>query len=64
MQLFVVGKVSGAMGSAILLVGVGISILSALFSNKGRLKTIVLSLYGVLIVGFLTISILFGVAHM
>jgi hypothetical protein len=64
MQFFVVGKVSGATGSAILMFGAGLSIILALFSQKGRMKTIVLSLYGVLIVGFITISILFGVAHM
>jgi hypothetical protein len=64
MQIFVIGKVSGATGSAILMFGVGLSIVFALFSQKGRMKTIVLSLYGVLIVGFVTISILFGVAHM
>ena len=56
MQIFVVGKVSGGAGTAILMFGVGLSILLALFSQKGRAKTILLSLYGVLIVGFITID--------
>lgn len=64
MKFFVIGKVNGATGSAILLVGVGLSILTAVFSEKGKLKTIILSLYGILIVGFVTISILFAVSHM
>lgn len=64
MQIFLIGKVSGAIGTAFLIIAVGISVLLALFSQKGRLKTTILSLYGVLIVGYITISILFAVAHM
>jgi hypothetical protein len=60
MKWFVEGKVRGDTGSGILMIGVGLSILSVIFCEKGRLKIIVLSFYGVLIVGFITIAILFG----
>ena len=59
-QIFVIGKVSGGAGTAILTIGVGLSIILALFSQKGRLKTIILSLYGLLIGGFIIIAILLG----
>ncbi|WP_066299150.1 hypothetical protein [Bacillus sp. FJAT-29937] len=64
MQIFLIGKVSGAIVTAFLIIAVGISVLLALFSLKGRLKKTILSLYGILIVGYITISILFAVAHM
>jgi hypothetical protein len=63
-EVFLIGKVSGAQGTKLLLIGVGVSILLVIFSEKGRVKTIVLSLYGLLIVGFITIVILYGVSHM
>ncbi|MFJ7731657.1 hypothetical protein ACIQXF_07140 [Lysinibacillus sp. NPDC097231] len=47
----------------IFMAGVGVSILLAIFSEKGQAKTIVLSIYGLLIVDFITMAILFGVAH-
>ena len=62
MQLFVNGKLSGKTGTIILCTGVGISILSALLSERGRLKTILLSVYGVLLLGFITVSILVGIS--
>lgn len=63
-QFFVAGKVSSPADIIILLTGAGLTIFTALFSEKGQLKTILLSLYGLLIIGFLLISIIFGVAHM
>ncbi|AVK85179.1 hypothetical protein C3943_17410 [Lysinibacillus sp. B2A1] len=64
MKFFMVGKVSGMVGTNFLIAGVGVSILLAIFSEKGRMKTILLSLYSLLIVGFIATGILFGVAHM
>ncbi|MGE7113769.1 hypothetical protein [Lysinibacillus sp. NPDC047702] len=64
MKFFMVGKVSGMAGTNFLIVGEGVSILLAIFSEKGRMKTIVLSLYSLLIVCFISMAILFGVAHM
>ncbi|MBU9720276.1 MULTISPECIES: hypothetical protein [Bacillaceae] len=64
MQFFVAGKVSGPTDMLILMIGVGLAILTALLSEKGRLKTIVLSLYAVLAVVFISVSIIFAVAHM
>lgn len=40
MKFFMVGKVSGRVGTNFLLAGVGVSILLAIFSEKGRMKTI------------------------
>lgn len=54
MKLFMVGKVSGTIGTNFLMAGVGVSILLAIFSEKGRVKIIVLSIYALLIVGFIT----------
>lgn len=64
LQFFGVGKVSGATGTNILLFGFGSAVLLAAFSEKGRLKTMVLSLYGFILLAFIILSILFGVAHM
>lgn len=65
MQLFLVGNVSGVTGTSIQMVGIGSSILLALFSEQGRLKTIVISLYSLLIVGFITdlFSLLFPICN-
>lgn len=62
MQLFVNGKLSGKTGTIIICTGIGMSILSALLSKKGRMKTILLSVYCVLILAFITVSILFGIS--
>lgn len=62
-EVFMTGKVSGGTATKFLLVGVGVSILLVIFSEKGRVKTIVLSLYGLLIAGFITIAILFALSH-
>jgi len=64
MKFFMVGKVSGMVGTNFLIAGVGVSVLLAIFSEKGRVKTIVLSLYSLLIVGFIIMAILYSVAHM
>lgn len=64
LQFFVVGKVSGATGTNILLVGFGSAVLLAAFSEKRRLKTVVLSLYGLIVFGFIVMTVLFAVAHM
>lgn len=63
MKFFMVGKVSGTIGTNFLMTGVGVSILLAIFSEKGRVKIIVLSLNGLLIVGFIALVIIFRVAH-
>lgn len=52
MKFFMVGKVSGMVGTNFLIAGIDVSVLLAIISEKGREKTIVLSLYSLLIVGF------------
>lgn len=64
MKFFMEGKVSGMVGTNFLIAGVGVSVLLAIFSEKGRVKTIVLSFYSLLIVGFIMMVILYRVAHM
>lgn len=64
MQFTIVGKVGSPTDIIVLFIGIGLSIVTALFSEKGLLKTILLSLYGILIVGFIIMVIGFAVAHM
>lgn len=64
LQLFVVGKVAGSTGTNILLLGFVSAVLLAAFSEKGSLRTIVLSLYGLLVLGFIIMTVLFAVGHM
>lgn len=56
-----VGKIRGDVGTGILITGLFISLLTALFSNKGALKTIslvlvlgIIGVYGILIFAFMS----------
>jgi 4-amino-4-deoxy-L-arabinose transferase-like glycosyltransferase len=56
---FGVGKIRGDIGTAILIIGVGLSLITALISEKGRWKTIsisivsiVIGVYAFLIIGY------------
>lgn len=64
MEFFIIGNVAGPTDMTILLSGIGAAVLLALFSKKGRLKTILLSLYGILFTGYAAIVILFATSHM
>ena len=64
LQVFFVDKVSGPIGMNILLIGFGSAVLLAAFSEKRRLKTVMLSLYALIVLAVIIMSILFGVAHM
>ncbi len=46
-----IGKVSGQAGTNILLIGVGVSVMTAFFSKKGPLKWAIFGGYGLLILG-------------
>jgi hypothetical protein len=54
------GKVTGQVGTNILMVGVGTSVLTAIISKKGGYKTTLLIFYSLLFIGFITIATLLG----
>jgi hypothetical protein len=54
------GKVTGLVGTNILMIGVGTSILAAIISKKGPFKTSLLVIYGFLFIGFIIIAGLLG----
>lgn len=55
------GKIRGDIGTAILIIGVGLSLITALISEKGRWKTISISIVSIVIgvYAFLTIAFFF-----
>jgi hypothetical protein len=56
------GKIRGDIGTGILIIGVGLSLITALISEKGRWKTITISIVSIVIgvYAFLIIAFFFG----
>ena len=53
-------KYRGMLDEYVVMIGSVLVISTALFSRKGRFKTILLSIYGILIVGIILTSLLLG----